>query len=229
VTAVELATTPPAAGEDLARLRALLTPRFLEAVGWDPERVALVMEPGPFFRNHRCPSKDCGRITAGSDGQVCTTCQRQARLRGVSIEEIIRTGSGVTRPLPTPRCGVADCGRARHARLLCVVHEDRRSRTGLDQAAYIATNPEPVDWLGECAVPACLRDTVARKGCASPIGNAWEPPAPPIPIWTLPRGSRASTPRTGTWWCRCAGFRSWCARSCWSGCSTGWASVAVSS
>jgi len=141
----------------------LLTAEFLTAVGWDAERVAVELEPGPAFRNHRCPSLGCPRVAYGSDGQACTTCKSQAKIRGVTIEEIVRTGPGVEQQLPT-RCDVADCGRVRYAARLCVVHEDRRSRTGLDQDAYIATDPEPMDWLGECAVPACLRDTVARGG-----------------------------------------------------------------
>jgi integrase len=163
MTALELAG-PAAAGSDLDRLQALLTGPFLAAVGWDPDRVVLTLEPGPFFRNHRCPSQGCGRVAAGSDGQVCLTCQSQARRRGVPAEEIIRTGPGVTRMLPTARCDVAGCGRIRRTRLLCLVHEERRSRTGLDQAAYIATGPVPAESFGECAVPACLRGAAARQG-----------------------------------------------------------------
>ena len=157
MTALDLAQ-PHADRAQVDQLWARLTPEFLTTVGWDPGRVALHLEPGPAFRSHRCPSLGCGRVALGSDGQICSTCQYQVRLRGVSVEEIIRVGPDTVRPLPTATCDVASCLRTRHRARLCSAHEFRRKRLGLDQAAYIATNPDPLDSFGECTVPACLRD-----------------------------------------------------------------------
>lgn len=181
MTALELlapAQTPSVPSATRAdQLAALLTPTFVEAVGWNPEHVSLWLEPGPMFRNHRCPSLGCHRIAPGSDGQVCATCQRQARVRGVSIEEIIRIGpesNGPSRGIPTAPCDVAGCGRIRARRRLCVVHDHRRLARKLSQAAYIASNPEPLDSFGECAVPACLRDALHRNSFCIAHKQRWE-------------------------------------------------------
>lgn len=159
------------------RLMASLTPSFLATVGWDPDRLVLELEPGPTFRNHRCPSVGCHRVADGSDGQVCLTCRRQARDRGMPVEEFIRLGpelDGPSRARPTASCEVIGCGRVRERRRLCVAHESRRLTRELTQAAYVASNPNPFDSFGECAVPACLRDALHRDSFCVAHVQRWQ-------------------------------------------------------
>lgn len=175
MTALELVHTPPRT-DSAESLYAILEPEFLAAVGWNPEQVSLTLEPGPMFRNHRCPSKDCHRVADNVTGGVCKGCKYQAKTRGVSIEEIIRNGpnSGPSRTFPQAVCDVPDCGRIRAVARLCKTHNDRRLALKMSPAAYISSNPEPLGSYGECAVPACLRIAKARNSFCSAHKQQWQ-------------------------------------------------------
>ena len=219
VTALDLAQ-PHADRAQVDQLWARLTPEFLTTVGWDPGRVALHLEPGPAFRSHRCPSLGCGRVALGSDGQICSTCQYQVRLRGVSVEEIIRVGPDTVRPLPTATCDVASCLRTRHRARLCSAHEFRRKRLGLDQAAYIATNPDPLDSFGECTVPACLRDGQFRDSYCVAHKQRLRHALKADPHLDVAAWAAAQHPSDWDVVVSLRGIPESSARSCWSRCSS---------
>jgi len=172
--ALELVQAPPRT-DTIEGLSALLEPVFLETVGWNPDQVSLTLEPGPIFRNHRCPSKGCHRVADNSKG-ACNGCVYQAKTRKVPIEEIIRDGPNLKsdQAIPLAACDVQGCGRIRNYGRLCVTHHRRRLVRKMSPAAYIATNPEPFASYGECVVSACLRIAVSRNSFCSAHRQRWQ-------------------------------------------------------
>lgn len=170
MTTLKLVAPQPVPVSETDRLWASLTPEFLSAIGWDGDRCAVNLEPGPLFRNHRCPTRNCNRVAAGSDGQACHTCQRRADSLGMAIEEFIPVGveSDLSGREPTGHCDVRGCGRIRIRHRLCVAHDGQRAWRNLSEEAFLASNPEPFESFGDCVVPACLREAQGHNGfCVS--------------------------------------------------------------
>ncbi|MGH9099643.1 MAG: hypothetical protein ACRDV8_05350 [Acidimicrobiales bacterium] len=150
------------------RIAALLDDAFLAEMGFDFERLVLVVPV-----NHRlvvrpvCIVSGCS-TTAPSGTKICGSCRRRLEAAGLGGDQVHLLDPPRRSSRSPERCRVAGCEREQMPGTseLCRSHLDQHQALGLELDAFLA-RPDVVALApnAACGVPACSRQRRHPDGC----------------------------------------------------------------
>ena len=189
LVAVVPGEAPPAAGDRLARVRALLRPEFVAEVWQADGEVFAPPRDHPLLGLRKCAVIDCDAGVRTPNADLCSWCVKRFNASGLSMSEFTAIPANKVRKGEQPCC-VASCPRPSGLRVrLCHGHYTQWRETSLP-AGEFAASARPLPSFGGCRVTACSRTAAVKRGLCEPHRNRWlaavkQDPATDFDRWLL--------------------------------------------